>query len=71
MFWEGGVITPPGDFYYCVNISVEIEEESKLSEVQQKEHEELNDISMEVMGDSSNMIVEGRRLVSKFGKVYY
>tara|TARA_Y100001937_G_scaffold59198_1_gene81260 strand:+ start:550 stop:1227 length:678 start_codon:yes stop_codon:yes gene_type:complete len=28
----------------------------------------LNDISMEVMGDSSNMIVEGRRLVSKFGK---
>ena len=28
----------------------------------------LNDISMEVMGDSSNMIVEGRRLASKFGK---
>ena len=28
----------------------------------------VNDISMEVMGDSSNMIVEGRRLASKFGK---
>ena len=28
----------------------------------------INDISMEVMGDSSNMIVEGRRLASKFGK---
>ena len=28
----------------------------------------IDDISMEVMGDSSNMIVEGRRLASKFGK---
>ena len=28
----------------------------------------IHDISMEVMGDSSNMIVEGRRLASKFGK---
>ena len=28
----------------------------------------IGDISMEVMGDSSNMIVEGRRLASKFGK---
>ena len=27
----------------------------------------IKDISMEVMGDSSNMIVEGRRLSSKFG----
>ena len=28
----------------------------------------IDDISMEVMGDSSNMSVEGRRLASKFGK---
>ena len=28
----------------------------------------VDDISMEVMGNSSNMIVEGRRLASKFGK---
>ena len=28
----------------------------------------ISDISMEVMGDSSNMIVEGRRLASKFGQ---
>ena len=27
----------------------------------------IGDISMEVMGDSSNMIVEGRRLATKFG----